>query len=341
MGYRAEKLKIEKRIKILKRVLLGILLLCIVGLCIFAALVPPSSWKYHVGKPDVPERKDGELRIHFIDVGQGDATLLELPDGKTMLIDGGDGSEDATKSLLRYLNALDIDELDYLVVTHAGSDHCGGLDTLLEYFDVLVAYLPPSLPSTNGEYAEFYAAMLKTDCDWSYASRGIENITSDDARYPYTISFLYPYEDDVEFIVGMEKELDGKEQNEFSSVIWLDYNGTSALFTGDAPFVTEEKLMKDSEAGYFTARGVNLKSTEILKVAHHGSSNSTSKEFLEYLGVKAAVISCGATNGYGHPSPALLSRLDLAGAKTYRTDVSSHIMATLFQKGKFTIENVK
>ena len=112
MGYSAEKNKVEKKIRILKLVLLGILLVCILGLCIFSVFVPPNTWKYRVKQPNISARAEGEMRIHFLDVGQGDATLVELPDGKMMLIDGGDGSAKATKSMLRYLYALDIAYLD-------------------------------------------------------------------------------------------------------------------------------------------------------------------------------------------------------------------------------------
>lgn len=341
MGYRAEKLKVEKRLKIVKRVVLGILLLCIAALCIFSAFVPPDSWKYHVGKPDVPERKTGELRVHFIDVGQGDATFIELPDGRNFLIDGGDGSKNATKSLLRYLNALDIEQIDYLLVTHADKDHCGGLDEVLRYFDVFVAYLPPSLPESSSAYAEFYAALNKTDCRWQYTSRKVPNITSQDARYPYTLSFLYPYEEDVEYITELKNELGQAEENLYSGVVWLDYQGSSVLFTGDAPASVEERLMKDDEKGYWQARGVDLGNTEIIKVSHHGSADATSKEFLEYLHSKTAIISCGKGNEYGHPAPTLLSRLTSLGIKYYRTDVSSHIMATLYKNGEYRVQNIK
>ena len=125
MGYRAEKMRVEKKLKLLKRILLGILLLIILALCIFSVIVPPASWKYYVGLPQVTSAQEGELRVHFLDVGQGDCTLVELPDGKVMLIDGGDGSGASNKNLLRHLNALKIEVIDYLIVTHTDADHCG------------------------------------------------------------------------------------------------------------------------------------------------------------------------------------------------------------------------
>ena len=140
MGYRAEKEKTERKKKLLKRVLLGILLLCIAGLSIFSAIVPPVTWKYYVNLPKIARRADGELRIHFIDVGQGDCTLVELPDGKTMLIDGGNSKKSTEKKVLRHLNALKINTIDYLIVTHADVDHCGGLNEVVKYKKVVNAY---------------------------------------------------------------------------------------------------------------------------------------------------------------------------------------------------------
>ena len=106
MSYATEKEKIEAKIKIWKRILLGVLLFVLLGLCIFSAFVPANTWKYYVGLPKISRREAGQMRIHFLDVEQGDATLIELPDGKIMLIDGGNGTEKTAKKLLRYLNAL-------------------------------------------------------------------------------------------------------------------------------------------------------------------------------------------------------------------------------------------
>ena len=336
MGYGAKKLEIEGKIKRVKRILLGVLLVAILGLCIFSAFVPAESWKYYVNLPNVSKRKEGEMRLHFLDVGQGDASIIELPDGKILMVDGGNGSESTAKTVLRYLNALKIKKIDYLVVSHADSDHCGSLDVLLRYKEVDKVFLPKVSPLTNDEYAEFYNALSDTDSTVFYTHRNQEIRTSNEA-YPFTLSFLYPYTLSVE---TENEQLPINDGNEISSVFWLDYQGMSALFTGDAPISTEEILMRDDKVGVFDGRGVDLQSTEILKVAHHGSRYSTSEEFLSYLQVKTAVISCGENNVYGHPAAELCSRLIERQIATYRTDKQGHVVITITHEGYYQTQTI-
>ena len=340
MGYREKKLIVENKYKILKRVLLGIFLLIFAGVAVFSVFVPPTTWKYYVALPEVSKCKAGEMRIHFLDVGQGDCSVVELPDGKVMMIDGGKDSPSTEKKILRYLNALKIETIDYLVVSHADEDHCGGLDAVLEYKKVLNAYLPPSSTENNSAYAEFYARLLKENCEWRYSSRALKKLGNSESGYPYTLSFLYPYADDVDALTESETELDEKQENAYCSVLWLDYFGTSILFTGDAPKNTEEALMRDDKNGYFGNRGVDLASTEILKVAHHGSADSTSGEFLSYLGVETAVISCGAGNIYRHPTRAVLENLQSRNTRIYRTDTQGNIMITLSPDGTYAVTTI-
>ncbi len=331
MGYQAEKNKIEGKLRIIKIVVLCVLLAVLLGLCIFSAFVPPETWKYHVSLPKMVKREEGALRIHFIDVGQGDSILLELPDGKVALIDGGDGRESTETKVLRYLNALKIDTIDYLIVSHADADHCGSLDKVVRYKTVLNAYLPTTSPENTGaEYAELYALLMEEeDCVKHYSARGIP-LADEDA--PYVFTFLHPYtvtESDP------QKEAD---DNTGSAVIWLDYHGVSALLTGDAPMEVESALMRDdNELGLFSNLGVDLKSTEILKVAHHGSADSTSLEFLRYLNAETAVISCGKNNLYGHPSQEVQTNLQIAGVSSYRTDEIGSIVISVADDGKYTM----
>ena len=315
MGYRAHKEKAENKRKRVKRILLVIGVFVLLASLVFSGFVPPETWKYHVALPKVEAREDGELRIHFIDVGQGDCTLIELPDGKVMMIDGGDDSDTTKKQILRYLNALKIDTIDYLVITHADRDHCGGIDEIVRWKKVVNAYLPATSKTSDTEYAEVYTALANTDCTLMEASR---LVTLSGSEASYSLAFLYPY---------AESQL--KENNDTSSVVWLDYMGINALFMGDAPQEVEALLVRDHKLGLLQKLGVELNSIEVLKVAHHGSGYSSSAAFLEYLNVQTAVVSCGKDNAYGHPSDRVISDLGVLGASVYRTDKNGHVMLTI------------
>ncbi len=329
MGFRALKIKAEERTKIVKRIVLCVVALLVLVLVIFSVIVPPASWKYHFSKPKVGKRNAGDLRIHFLDVGQGDCTLIELPDGKVMLIDGGDGKSGTKKQVLRYLNALDIDVIDYLVVTHTDKDHCGALDEVFRYKKVVNAYLPHTYDTEDVEYAETYAAAIEEECTIYPFSRKLNLSRLTDTETPYTLRFLYPYSPPAEG--GYSKE---------SCVLWLDYMGHSALFCGDAPSAVEEVLLRDDRLGTYALQGVTLSETEILKVAHHGSANSTSQEFLDYLGVETAIISCGEDNSYGHPSMEVCERLAAAEIDVYRTDLDGHVILTIGQEEGYAVRTL-
>ena len=335
MGYRADKERVENKLKLIKRISLGILLVCLVGLCIFSAFVPPNTWKYYVGGPTISKRKAGELRIHFLDVWQGDCSLIELPDGKVMLIDGGGAGNSTEKTVLRYLNALKIDVIDHLVVTHSDEDHCGSLDKVFKYKKVLNAYLPPSYVPESGEYSETYAAVIKEKCNVYHSSSSLGNLGNAAGKYPYDLSFVFPYQYDVDFALLYGTQ----DDNLLSSVVHLDYQGVGALFAADISFAEEETIINNDKVGIFDS-GLLL-NTEILKVAHHGSKNSTSSAWLEYLGVKTAVISCGENNPYGHPTQETLSRLISAGAEVWRTDKDGHIVVTISAAGTYKVKKIK
>ncbi len=331
MGYKAEKEKVEVKKKGVKRILLYVLVFLLSGVTVFSFIVPPKSWKYYFAYPKIGKRGKGELRIHYLDVGQGDSTLIELPDGKVMLIDGGRGDDNANNAILRYLNALKISEIDYLVVTHTDSDHCGGLDEVLEYKKVLNAYVPLANATENEAYAEVCEALAQQKCEVINSSRSID-LSKKDGETPYTLSFLYPYSPTA--LGGVEIE-----GNATSAVVWLDYMGVSAIFCGDAPESVENKLVSDHALGLL--EHVDLMSTELLKVAHHGSASSTSLTFLQYLGVKKAVISCGKDNIYNHPTSEVLARLAVVGAEVYRTDEKGHIVVTVSPSGEYFLQSVE
>ncbi len=326
MGYRAHKTKVVEKQKRITRILFSIIVLLLLAVLVFSAIFPSETWKYYVALPKIEKREEGELRIHFIDVGQGDCTLIELPDGKVMMIDGGDNSATTKKQVLRYLNALKINVIDHLVITHTDSDHCGGIDEVVKWKKVVNAYLPASSKTSNTEYAEAYAALADTECTLIQASR----LVTFGGETPYTLAFLYPY-----------TESEFENDNATSSVLWLDYRSVSALFMGDAPQEVETLLLRDDKLGFLQKLGVELSSTEILKVAHHGSGSSSSMAFLEYLSPQTAVVSCGKDNAYRHPSDRVIGALDTIGSSVYRTDEHGHIIITISSQGDVQITTLK
>ncbi len=332
MGYKALKESRERKRKFLMRTVLCIFLGLLLLFLLLTAFVPPSTWEYRVALPKIEKRKEGELRMHFLDVGQGDCTLIELPDGKVLLLDGGEGTSTSRKAILRYLNALDIKEIDYLVVTHTDADHCGNLPEVFKQKKVLNAYVPLTFDANKQEYAKTYESAVKEKCKLKNPTRGVD-LSVNEGSYPYALRFLYPFEE--------EHLGSGIEQGEDpSAVLWLDYFGTSAFFGGDSDKATEETLLTYDSLG-LSPKGVTLSSTEILKVSHHGSKYSTSEKFLQGLGVETAVISCGKNNPYEHPNEETLQRLQAKGVDVYRTDVHGHLVLTASPSGEYTVKWVK
>ncbi len=322
MGFAAEKKVAEKKWGRFKLVLFILVLCILIAFVVVSLFLPPSTWKYRVAQPNVGKRAEGELRIHFLDVGQGDATLIELPDGKIALVDGGNTTQESECAVMRYLYALDVRTIDYLILTHADSDHCGALDTVLTYFDVKRAYVPLADKSANGAYAAFCVALDKEkNCEVAYAHAGITI-----GGEGYALSFLHPYAYDVNS--RLEKgETFGEDANEYSAVLWLEYNGVSALFTGDLPSAKEDIFQRQA----LLSSGIDLTGTDILKVSHHGAESSTSEALLALLQAKTAVISCGE-NAYGHPSAQVLARLQARDMEVYRTDTQGSVVVCIAQE---------
>lgn len=329
MSYKAAKEKNEQTLKRIKYVLLSVLLLLVAGLGIFSAIVPAETWKYYFSLPSVSARQENDLRIHFIDVGQGDAILIEFPDGQTLLLDGGSTSMQSEDSLMRYLNALQVKRLDHVFVTHTDEDHCGGIDKVLLYKDVGKLYLPDmENTQVNTAYAQAYVAAVKREIPISLCKRGV-SVAPINENCSYTFSVVYPY---------LLSDVSSENNNDYSVVTWLDYQGVSALFAADISTATELALAADNARGMLKIYGVDLSSTELLKVSHHGSRYSTSEEFLQYLNVQTAVISCGKDNAYGHPHAETLHRLTANSVNVYRTDEQGNVVVSIHSDGKYVVE---
>ena len=252
-----------------------------------------DDWLEEISAPEVPE--DSSFAVHFIDVGQADCALVAC-DGDYMLIDGGNAGD--SDLVFSYLKSHDIAHLDYMVATHAHEDHIGGLSGAA-YAATVGTALSPVTEGDTKVFKNLVKSLEKQNVSLTVPSAG-DTFSLGSAQ--------------VE-ILGPIKEYE--EANDTSIVLRIQYGSTSFLFTGDMESTAETDLL---DAGTYL-------SSTVLKVGHHGSSSSTSYRFLREVLPDYAVIPVGADNKYGHPTEAVLSRLEDAEVQIYRTDLHGTIIA--------------
>lgn len=246
----------------------------------------------------------GEVEYHFIDVGQGDATLIRTPDGD-ILIDAGENS--AEQDLKNYLNLCGVEVLYYAIFTHPDSDHIGGADMVLAEYEVLNV-IKPDFEKTTKVYKRMMEAIEAEGCNVYNALPG----------ETYSLG-----EFDM-FILGPDPESYSKfgiklDSNNSSVVVRANWGNTTALFTGDAEAPEERSIMMTYSAEELGSM--------LLKVGHHGSRTSTTDEWLAAVNPQIAVISCGLNNSYGHPHQETVSKLEkYVHDKIYRTDHLGNIV---------------
>ena len=233
-----------------------------------------------------------DLQVHFLNVGQGDCTII-ICDGEAMVIDGGPAvASDYVYSYIR--NTLELQHIDYVVSTHPHLDHVYGLSAVLNAapVDLLLT------PVLEWDSKAFNNMLKYAEKQGTPVSVPQEGDTLQLGGATVTILHCWP------------EALDYGRTNDSSIVTRIDYGDTSFIITGDAEDWSEY-MMVDA--------GVNLKA-DVLRVAHHGSNTASTMEFLKAVQPKYAVISVGKDNGYGHPHTEVLERLDKIGAKVLRTD---------------------
>ena len=248
----------------------------------------------------LPVSACAELQAHFLDVGQGDCTIV-LCDGETMVIDGGPRS--ASSYVYRYIrNELALTHIDYVISTHPHADHVYGLSSVLNaaQADLLLT------PVTEWDSRAFEYMMKYAKAQGTAVSVPEEGDTLQLGGATVTILHCWPE------AAGLGRT------NDSSIVVRIDYGKTSLIVTGDAEDWSEY-MMIDS--------GVNLQA-DVLKVGHHGSNTASTMEFLRAVRTEYAVISAGADNSYGHPHTEVLNRLRTVGAKILRTDLQGSIRMT-------------
>lgn len=239
----------------------------------------------------------GTLEVHFLDVGQGDATLIRQGE-HAMLIDGGDNSKGT--AVQAYLQSQGVEHLEYVIGTHPDADHVGGLDVVLYKFSWDQVILPDAEKDTRT-----YQDVLKVIKDKN------QPITRPAVGDTYNLGM-------AEFTVIAPVEEDyGDSWNDYSVGIRLSFGENHFVFTGDAEEAAEEDMLQS---------GMDL-SADVLKIAHHGSDTANTPEFMGEVQPEFAVISCGEGNRYGHPRAEVLNDLRSMGIKVFRTDEQGTVVA--------------
>lgn len=236
----------------------------------------------------------GTVIVHFIDVGQGDAIYIKTPT-QDILIDAGERGDIVTE----YLKEQNVEDLELVIGTHPHSDHIGGLINVFKNFPV-DEVIDPGVVHTSKTFEDYLTLIDEKDIKFTEGRASMKRTL----------------EDGIILEVFSPASPDSSDLNNASIVAKFTYGTVSFLFTGDAESSMEKEMLS---AGY------NLKST-VLKASHHGSSTSTSDDFLSAVSPKAAVVMCGTGNSYGHPHKEFLEKMEAADIDIYRTDLLGTIV---------------
>jgi competence protein ComEC len=240
----------------------------------------------------------------MLDVGQGDSLLIITPEKKTILIDSG--LSKASEQVLRALDKHNIKQIDLVVATHPHADHIGAMSKILDAVSVKM-FLDSGQAHPTVTYEKMLATIKRTVGKINIARAGQEFELDSGIK----LTVVNPSEPLLE-------KVRGSEENANSVVFRLVFGDFEMLFTGDSEEETEERLLET---------GTEL-TADVLKVAHHGSQYATTEEFLQRVQPKAALISCGSDNDYGHPNQKTLDRLKKAGVEIHRTDLEGELTVT-------------
>ena len=239
-----------------------------------------------------PNEQTHNLKVHFLDVGQGDCILVQFPDGRNMLVDAG--KNESAGRITDYLNKTGVKKLDFVVGTHPHEDHIGSLDVVLQRFQIGAVFMPKVTTNTK-TFRDVLEAVKDKGLKIKTAKSGVNLVRTDSLS--------------VDIIAPQGTAY--KSLNDYSAVIKISYDQVSFLLAGDAEAFSEREVLSNS--------AISPKA-DVLKVAHHGSRTSTSNAFLQTVAPKVALISLGAGNDYHYPHKSTLDRLKKAGIKILRTD---------------------
>ena len=263
-----------------------------------------------------------ELTIHFIDVGQGDSILVCLPNDEIMLVDTGSNvSSDKFETYLEsFYKTRKNKTVDYLVITHADEDHYGNASLVFENYDVKKCFRPSVFTSEEVKSNGLVECQINDDTGYVNFVESLQ--AENDCNEYFNIATTNPFNlKNVDFSINFLAPLTeySEKSNDYSTVIQIEYANRKILLTSDMESEVETELVNLYEE--------TLKS-DILKVGHHGSSTSTSQNFLDYVYPEYAIICVGKDNAYGHPKEQVLLRLQnfVEQEKLLRTDQNGNIV---------------
>lgn len=266
----------------------------IVNILLVFALVTgisiPSSMQAEAAAPTI--------KVHFIDVGQGDAIYIKAPNGEDILIDAGNKGKG--KTVVNYLKKLKVKDIEIMIASHPDADNIGGLPEVMNSIKVKSLYAPKST-NTTAAYKNFVNTAKK------------KRLTIKNAK----VGLKLPVKGVTAQFVGPVKSYGKTDRNNWSAVLHVTYKRNTFLFTGDAQVKAEKDMIKAKK---------KLRA-DILKVSTQGSKNATSATFVNIVKPKYAIISVGK-NGYDHPNSQTVRTLTKAKAKIYQTNKNKTIVVT-------------
>ena len=271
------------------------------------------------------EIANASLRVHFLDVGQGDCTFIELPNGENIMIDTGPVS--SIKNVVRYLKVLGVEEkhsIDYLILTHTDSDHIGNAKEVISKYNVKNIFIPKVYSNYEVKNnLDYYDYNIVDTYLWNQTVESIyKNIEINNINYSFKDVVIESEEFNFSLIFYTPLDNNFSDSNDYSPVIILNSNDVKYMFVGDISSKTEKNFLDY----YSELVSLNYFDVDVLKISHHGSKNSTTEDFLMAVKPEVAIISCGKSNSYNHPNNDTINRLANVNCKIYRTDITSSIV---------------
>lgn len=236
------------------------------------------------------------LKVHYLDVGQGDSIFVELPNNETMLIDAAESYQ--SENIINYLKNLNYQKIDYVIGTHPHTDHIGGLKDIINTFEIGKIYMPKVI-STTKTYESLLMAIKDKNLKINTAKAGTSIIDTDALK----INILAPNN-------SIYTEL-----NNYSVVTKITYGTTKFLFMGDAEKLSENEIKENVTA-------------DVIKIGHHGSNTSSSIDFIKKVNAKYGIISVGLNNKYNLPKEETITNWENSGTKIYLTSTNGTIRAS-------------